>query len=505
MKDTKLYVFLEKLGPKEWDGFGKYLADPDLGASMLYRQFLEAFRALQGGLIPDSRDAFLAKAAEIAQRDDRPKKGKKATTSGWDGRHMNRHLSQMLDKLFDYLGHQHFLKDEELKRAARTAALAKRGWTHAAQEELAKAEEVLGDAQWNEGHRHLHLAMLAQMPSLVTAEPASPKGHDPLQRAIQLLDKAYCVVALELGTRARNAEVVKGGLHYEDPKWLRLAPEFADALAKEDPRLAAQLELYRMYQPGLAAEQHFEHALQYFEGAQHRPGKGNPVATIHILEHLISYAGQQLQVDRKQFGPAILQLYGYLLTQQAFLGRGELSPVHYHNIAYRALLMGADEGVVDFLQMHRGNLPAELQEPTFKLCLAQLRFFQHRYAEGLELAVEVRDVFGKKDQFELALSARSFHLVLQVSQGEYEEGERTALNYLVWLKRHKSRLAKSRLQGYSMFGQSVAKIAKWHDTKAGAGPQPNWKVKRAQMQQAWERQKPVHKEWMLSMLARLNE
>ncbi len=500
VKKTKIYNFLTKLTPQEWEGFGAYLGDPSLGASELYGYYLQAFLGIHEGRVVDSHEAFLVEVARVAQAGPKTsKRSKVAHKLTWDARHMNRHLSQMLSKLFDFLGYQHFLADASLWQLSRMRALGARGWQAAMVQEFEDAQTSLAQATWSAGAEHLHVALLAQTPQFLEVSRLLSNGADPLQAAIDRLDRAYTITALELAARARNTDQFEHTLH-TDPQWLTQDLGFAAQMAQHETNSAVQLELYRMYQFGAEPATHFDQALDLLKGAKLLVTKGDSVALERILDHLISHAGRHLQSDRVKYGAAILQLYGYLLDRQVGQDQGQLSPIHYHNMAHRAMKIAADDQAPAFLALHKTKLAPHLQEPIHALCLVQWYFYRGMLGDA---AAQMESIQGRSDAwgyFELTLSCRTFEVVLPIASGLYEEGERMARNFLAWLQRHRGSLSPDRYAGYRMFGRSAAKLAKWGAIRDGVGPAQNWKLKIGQLEEAWKRQPPVHRTWLGALL-----
>jgi hypothetical protein len=488
MEQARLYNFLQKLQDFEWLAFEAYLLDPTAGASELYTRFLKAFKYMHDNSTTLSAEDFFQ--AVYPSKKYIPKKA---------NLHMNRHLTQMQAKLFDFLGLLEFQKNKELQEAARIGALAARGWTEAHNREVQKAVKNLAIQPITDGKRYLQVLGF-QLGTAYLEHTEPTQIH--LQPVIQALDRAYSITALELACRARNADLFEGTTH-QDPQWLTHDPEFAKQLAG-DAQLATMLfDIYQMYQQREHGEPSFDKALRTMKHLSSGSIRSNTPILENLFSHLIQHAGRYMQHNPAKYRLAIVEIYTWMFDHDVLLVDGQLHPAHFLNLTFRCIQAKTVNSLPDFLQKHKTKLPATVQEATTNLCLAQILFDKKEYEAARNQLGGNTEALGNPEYFEVALSYRVYELAITISCKLLEQGERVSATFQTWLHRHKSTFPKERLAAYRAFAQSATKITKWLLLLESVGPQPDWSKEINRLKESWKTQPPVFQSWLLDMLKHL--
>lgn len=496
IKDTQLYLLLATLEDRQWHAFKSYLGDPSLGASQSYVQFLTAFQQLKAGSIPDDTQAFSSFAC----------KGKP-----WNHNSMKRHFSLLQGKLLDFLAIRRILEDPGYGNLVRTQTLVHLGWAKQAQQRLSRKQEQKDDSHLQSTTSLLEAAAMACHPNLLNDPPSTSNGQHWLGFAIDSLDQAYLITALDLACRSMNEHLFKHRpLHL--PILVRNRHTPTSNGSATTPATQLFTHIYSIYQAYVSPEgtqavtslvgHQFSEAMIVLRSAGHwQPSMGHLLTT--GIEHLISLAAHHLHSNPALMRPMLLELYTLLFAHAHPDSGQHLSPVHYYNTAHRISQSEAADSLQEVLLANKAKLPEPLQEPTYQLCLARHHFENRNFPEGWSAICKVRNEFGKPDLFELELSYRLYQVALATAISEYEYGQRLAQNFQAWLTRNRTNMAPDRYRAYRVFAAHSQRLTGWADGHRVRGLTNRTRAAIVALMGTWPEQMPVLRSWLSDFASHL--
>jgi len=114
--------------------------------------------------------------------------------------------------------------------------------------------------------------------------------------------------------------------------------------------------------------------------------KYNPKKTSFLLTFLKNYQSNQLRSGNTKALDEMFDLYQFGIEENLYLSeRGNFHAVHFLNITILASELGETVWLEEFIKTYKGELKAEEQANTVKLCQAYLHFAKQEYRNTIRL------------------------------------------------------------------------------------------------------------------------
>ncbi len=439
MANTKLFLYLSRLTPAEWELFDKYLDSALLGNSKLCRQFLQEAKAFR-----PFDDPLSVRRFSLAANKD----GKYSTGD------LNRIYSKMLDKLFSFLSWLEFERNEKLRQSLLLHSMANRGWREGFLREFLKQDSNEGSSTIRNSATLLDGAVLELLKIDVGIHGfgVSMEGAE-FQPAIDALDQGYFLAGLDLAVKAANRDMFSGVSH-RLPKFLNL-----DGLGTSFGSLPLILQaIWKMYQPEEDQETAFQQAKQLLFDAIGQFDSNNRRMFLDLFTHLTNFAARGLLSGKEEYRAETRVLYDFMLLYGVFLQDGELSVLHYQNVAMSFFKIGDLERAEEFLHEYKHHLPVPNRENTFQLNFALLCFYRMDFSKAKKILIELERQFSGKEDFEFLLRYKVYQIVLTVECRDWERAADLAGYFSRWLRKSIG-MESGRKSSYLEFAKLSAKVA----------------------------------------------
>ncbi len=462
MDERKLYRYLEKLSKAEWADFGNFLASPILGNSPLYCRFLEVFCEIRFEGLALSADDFhrrlYPKEKFPEYYGDEGKDADSPYSKALVGL-VNRHLTGMLSKLFDYWGFKEFQEDKAGQLAYRLKGLARLREVGAFEKAVAESEKLAAGSPFRNSSRLLDDARHALQRTEIGGGTSRKASGPRFQSAIDDLDAGYLVAGLDLICKANNHDFKhqkQGGQAHRKPRFLDISR--LQGLGTGNSLVEVLLEIYRMSADG-GKDLHYRKAKTILMKAIGELHVENAVMFEDLFGHLINFAARQERASKPKYRRELQELYEFALSHGVFVQHGHLSANHYQNIATTFMDFGEFGWVEVFLMQYKDQLPKEVQEPVYHFNLAVLQFRQQRYSMAKQSLVMVENIYNAQTNREFTLQVKAYLLVMEYTCEKYEHLYWRAQGFITWLKNERG-LRQERLTGYLRFARIIRRLGK---------------------------------------------
>ncbi|MEY3444695.1 MAG: hypothetical protein RLZZ519_2976, partial [Bacteroidota bacterium] len=179
-------------------------------------------------------------------------------------------------------------------------------------------------------------------------------------------------------------------------------------------------EIWKMYQPKEDQEAAFQRAKQLLFDSISQFDSSNRRMFLDLFTHLTNYAARGLLSGKEEYRVETRLLYDFMLLHGVFLQDGELSVLHYQNVAMSFFKIGDFERAEKFLNEYKLHLPGPNRENTFQLNFALLCFYRMDFAKAKRMLIDLERQFSGKEDFEFLLRFKVYQIVLTVECKDWE-------------------------------------------------------------------------------------